>query len=355
MKVVTPERMEYISVETLGLDASCLNLASAEAIACALRRASSFLCPCTERTLIRAVLDPLYSLHEEHELPELVEQTLEALVAHGDLLELQSNTNQETTGVLLYAAPPSFVRRTSGSVLVLGVAPDGITPFTRALEKSIEYLNHVRLIPKNAADDVAGQLKDLGFIERPLIKWMKAPGAQKPRELLDKMTTRLKAEPQCGAISDLLLLDPDRPVNYYTKRWVVPSDQTGVFVTRRPRTYGADLWCLTELRGGSPVRILDLPVDTADMRGCDEGWRIQSAIDFLRGVPQVFRKRRSTDDFFTVEFFSPIAMWARRRLDAIGEPVTTSGCLFAYRFSADEIEEEIAFITKDLWLVETPS
>ena len=354
MKVVAPERVEYISVDALGLDATCLNLASTEAIACALRRASSFLCPCTERTLIRAVLDPLYALHDEHEIPELVEQTLEDLVAHGDLLELQSNTNQETAGMFLYAAPPSFVRRTSGAVLVLGVAPDGVTPFTRALEQSIKYLNHVRLIPNNAAADVAGQLKDLGFIERPLVKWMKSPGAQNPRELVEKMTARLKGEPQCGAISDLLLLDPGRPVNYYKKRWVEPSDQTGVFVTRRPRTYGADLWCFTELRDGCPVRILDLPANTSDMRGCDEAWRIQSAIDFLRGVPQMYRKRRSTDGFYTVEFFSPIAMWARRRLDAIGEPVTPVKSLFAYRFSADEIEEEIAFITKDLWLVETP-
>jgi hypothetical protein len=51
--------------------------------------------------------------------------------------------------------------------------------------------------------------------------------------------------------------------------------------------------------------------------------------------------------------FSPVPMWARRRWDAVGEPVTLSGCVFAYRFGAAELEEEARFARDVLWLAET--
>jgi hypothetical protein len=45
-------------------------------------------------------------------------------------------------------------------------------------------------------------------------------------------------------------------------------------------------------------------------------------------------------------------MWARRRWDAVGEPVLGAGCLFAYRLTAAEADEEVLFARHALWLEE---
>jgi hypothetical protein len=47
-------------------------------------------------------------------------------------------------------------------------------------------------------------------------------------------------------------------------------------------------------------------------------------------------------------------MWARRRWDAVSEPVSSTGCLFAYRLTAAEVDEEVRFAREDLWLDELP-
>jgi hypothetical protein len=53
-----------------------------------------------------------------------------------------------------------------------------------------------------------------------------------------------------------------------------------------------------------------------------------------------------------LELFSPVPAWARRRWDAIGEPVTVRGSLFAYRIPQSEVEEERQFAREALWLEE---
>ena len=55
-----------------------------------------------------------------------------------------------------------------------------------------------------------------------------------------------------------------------------------------------------------------------------------------------------------LEFFSPVPMWARRRWDAVGEPVSASGCLLAYRLAEAELAEEMRFTREALWLDEMP-
>ena len=45
-------------------------------------------------------------------------------------------------------------------------------------------------------------------------------------------------------------------------------------------------------------------------------------------------------------------MWARRRLDSVGHPVSSPGCLFAYRLAEAELVEEVRFATDVLWLAE---
>lgn len=97
--------------------------------------------------------------------------------------------------------------------------------------------------------------------------------------------------------------------------------------------------------------MIDFPRRGSRWRGCDEAWHLQMAIDAKRGSPQSFRVTPS-GNAAVLELFSPTPAWARRRWDAIGEPVPRAGCLFAYRIPKTEVEEERRFAHEALWLDE---
>ena len=114
MRRLTDTEVHARKVAQLGLNPNALDLTSVEAIAAALRRAACFLCPCASATLVRGVVRPLRGLVEDIEtVKSLVQDTLEAMIGHGDFLEhrdIEEDATQGTT-VLLYAAPASFVAR----------------------------------------------------------------------------------------------------------------------------------------------------------------------------------------------------------------------------------------------------
>jgi hypothetical protein len=108
-----------------------------------------------------------------------------------------------------------------------------------------------------------------------------------------------------------------------------------------------------ELKNGIPEKLVGLPFLHPRMRGCDEAWRLQSAIDAARGTPQLFNVRGGdVQGSRVVDFYSPVPAWAQKRWDAVGEPVPGSGCLFSYKFPASELQEEINFIRERLWLAQ---
>ena len=358
MKALSSSDVHARAIQALGLDPTALDLGTTEALAAAIRRAAGFYCPCSPATLMRAVLRPLDGLVDNPTLiREAADEALEALVAHGDLLEHRTVMGADTneTGqsrTLLYASPPAFVMRQSGAALLIGIAADQASPLPEDLQNQIEHVNHVRRLPAASNSDRRSQLLELGLVEISQEAWLKAPPLEKASACLARTNSRLDAAPGTVDIPGMMLIDPARPVRYYPGRWVETLKATGRFVGRRPQAYGAALWCYIELENGTPRRFLDLPLPKSRVRGCDEAWRIQSAIDEQRGQPQQFRLRRVAHGWVVLDLFSPVAMWARRRWDAFGEPVPSSGCLFSYRFRSSEIEEEITFAREHLWLAE---
>jgi hypothetical protein len=355
MKRLTAAEVHARKVEELGLDPAAVDLRSIEAIAAALRRAASYLCPCAGATLVRDVVSPFRGLVDDLEATKaLVEDTLETMISHGDMLEQQDVTEEPRSGVgcLLYAAPPSFVARGSGAVILLGVAPDQLSVLPDDIEGRIQYVNHVRRLSALPGEDLRSVLKNLGLVELSHDNWLKAPRNAVPGQHVLKLDGLLDATPPSRDIPGLVLLDPDRPVGYYRGRWVAPRAQTGRFVGRRSQAYGADLWCYVQLRDGQPERLIDLPLARSRWRGCDEAWHLQLAIDAQRREPQRFKIRPGPEGTVVLEFFSPLPMWARRRWDAVGEPVLGSGCLFAYQLTAAEAGEEVRFAREALWLEE---
>lgn len=355
MRRLTTKEVHEHKVAELGLDPSALDLTSIEAIAGALRRTASYLCPCSSVTLVRAAVRPLRGLVDDLDtLRDRAEETLEAMVATGDLLEHREFGDDvgRVAATLLFAAPPSFVSRDSGAVILVGLASDRPSALPEEMEPRIEYVNHVRRLIPRMNEDLRNELSQLGLIELPYSRWLRAPPAETPGQHLSRLDHLLESTLPSRDIPGLIVLDPTRPVRFYRGRWAEPRAQTGRFVARRRQAYGADLWCYIQLRDGHPERLIDLPLAGSRWRGCDEAWRLQLAIDALRAEPQRFRVRLWSGGAAVIELFSPLPMWARRRWEAVGEPVPRSGCLFAYRFRTAELEEEIRFARDEVWLDE---
>jgi hypothetical protein len=284
----------------------------------------------------------------------LVEETLEAMVAHGDFLEHRDMEGSlgYGTAALLYAAPPGFVCRQSGAVILLGTATDQLSALPDDLESRIEYVNHLRRLNPAPGEDLRAVLIEFGLVEISYDSWLRPPAAKTSDQYLSHLGGLLDSAQPSRDVTGLLLLDPERPVRYYRGRWVEPRSQSGRFVARRSQAYGAQLWSYVQLSEGSPERLIDFPITGSRWRGCDEAWHLQMAIDAKRGEPQRFRVRPGPGDTQVMEFFSPVPMWARRRWDAIGEPVPGSGCLFAYKLADTELGEELRFAREALWLEE---
>lgn len=355
MKKLSIAQVHQQKITELGLDPNSLDLTSIEAIAGALRRAASFICPCTTPTLVRSIVRPLKGLVDDmEEMKMVVEDTLDAMIAHGDFLEEDDleEDSSHSKSVMLYAAPAAFVTRKSGTVFLLGIAPDQFSVLPEELEMRIEYINHLRRLSPLPGEAFRDELIHHGLIELSFDNWLRMPPIETAERYLSRLDHQLEIAQPSRDVPGLLLLDSNRPVRYYRGRWVEPRSQSGRFVARRNQAYGAQLWCYVELFNGNPERLIDFPASRSPWRGCDEAWRVQLAIDAKRSAPQRFKVRPAPENTSIVEFFSPVPMWARRRWDTIGEPVPCSGCLFAYRLAKTELEEELRFMHDALWLDE---
>jgi len=352
MKRATPEAIQALKTRELGLDPNSIDLTSTEAVANAVRRAAGLFCPCAPATLVRGVVRPLRGLTpnlQDHQ--ELVENVLEALVALGDLLEHHEINAQESLvkRTMLYAAPPSFVLRESGIALLLGAAPDGMAPLPDDLQGRVEHVGHIRRLPTETLSEPAADLLKLGLVQLSMDSWLRSPREEPASTFIARYDRLLDGASASGVVQDVELLDSDDPRELYRRRWHQLGKQSGRFVARRPQAYGAPVWCYLEVERGCPKRLIDLP--TGPGRGCDEAWHLQCAIDASSSREHHVRVRSGPTNTLILEVFFPVPSWVRRRWDAFGEAITSRGCLFAYKFPAPELLEELEFLRMKLWTV----
>ncbi len=352
MRRLYANEVQRQSVAALGLDPAKYAITSIETIAAALRRAAGFLCPCAASSLVRSVEGPLRGLVQEAQaIKTLVEDTLEQLIAHGDLFEFRDLSNVNSTSVILYAAPCGFISRASGSIILTGISADQLSAFPD-LEARIEPNGCVRVIRPLPQERLRDDLLQLGLIEISYEKWSKAPSVCRASEHIAKVDQLLAARPSSGDIPNLLVLDWAAPVDFYRARWIGSSGASGRYVARRSQAYGAPLWCYVELANGQAKYLVDLPLRASQWRACDDAWHLQMAIDAHRGVPQEFRTRTTNPGTRDMLFYSPLPMWAQRRWAAVGQQIAPGGCLLAFRFPESEIDEECRFAVSSLWLAQ---
>lgn len=339
--------------ETLGISNN-QDVSIDEALLTALaRRSAGIHCPCSRSTIRNSLIECTQALpnnYDSDSFPEAIDDVIEALIG-GDLLELEDvvidDSNVGQTWV--FAAPPRFVVRPSGSVFVFGIVPDQNDFLPSTLAERVFQRGFTRLIEPKSGEDLPGKLLEIGLQKLSERTWLKYPRTEDPAEMLDRHQQLLTDSPPVAEVPELKILDPARSITYYRRRWADPKDQNGVFIARRPQEYGARLWCLVELKNGQPVRLLDLPIENSRWRGCDSAWYLQAAIDHCRGVPQRYRRRIDGDDI-RLDFFSPLPQWSERRLMLIGRSVPPDECLLSYVIPANEADAEEEFLKKNLWL-----
>lgn len=343
-------------IRDVGFDPDVVSIKDMAVLSAIVRRTAGLLCPCTKRTILKNIMQGFDGVVPGlDDLRDDIDETIDLLIAHGDLLEHNDITpDSPRSEVVVSRAPLAFIKRLSGACVILGVALDDRPVLPDSLQQNIQYNNFNRVIMSDATTNLSDYLLGLGFIELPYKAWSSLPpitGKDKHVEALLGQLSSSRAH-TTDNIEGLKLLDPTTPIDFYPDRWVKPRDQTGHFVARRPQAYGADLWCYVELYQGKPKRFLDLPLMGSRWRGCDEAWHLQAAIDAVRGNPQLYRIREGTKDYRILDLFSPIPSWAQRRWVMVGTSVLKQRCLLSYRFRSAEIGEEVSFAKEHLWMAE---
>ena len=356
IEVVGSEAVVATAFTTLGMDSNELGVLAPAYIAAAVRRLAGFLCPCSPRTLVRGMVESHRGLvADEEDFAQLVDGSIETLVAMGDLLELADVALEGdlVRSTWLVAAPPAYVVRPSGSAFVLGLSADEQTPLPTEMRSRVVNRHEMRVIEPMSGEDLRTALSDLGMRELSSVAWLKCPKVATAAGLIASYDTKLASLHPSGDVSDLLVLAGSRKTRSYKLRWVPAGVLTGNFVVRRPQAFGSDLWGYAQLRDGLPLKLLDLPMVGDRWRGCDAAWRIQMAIDALAERPQQYRLR-AAEQGTTLDFFSPIPKWARRRLAVIGREVEPVSCLISYLVAEAEVATEEKFLREFLYLTPTP-
>lgn len=335
-------------VDALGFDTSETKLSDSTSLAALLRRAASFLAPCSPRQLRERVMLGLTKLDQDAQITiERVDEIIEELVSYGDLLELPSRSG-EGNAILLYLAQPSFLVRQSGKIFLFGIPPGSNELLPTDIRTRVQYQGATRSLVADPSEDLMAILTSFGMQEMTERLWMRRPRSESPSNLIARYDLSLGAAANAGEVTDIQVLDAELPVDYYRSRWVSPGRLTGRFIARRPQKFGAALWAYVELDQGHPVRLVDIA--PAEWRACDYAWQLQLAIDFERGFPQQFRASNQVNDSVEVAFHSPLPQWFRKRLNIVGKSLDRVGVLFAYHFSKNEFEVERELLVSDAWL-----
>lgn len=355
ISLAAPADVVATAVRTLGFDATTVDLTAPEVMAAGVRRAASVLCPTTPRNLATAIRTAARGLVEDlEEVSFPVRTMIDSLVGYGDLLELPITSDDGNAHRTLFLAEPAFVR-VGLNVVLMGIRGDGVPLLGEEITSRVELDGHVRrMSAPEDLDAVAAELQSLGLREVSEEHWLSHPPFCDPHALVADYEARLAAAGPAGTIEGCTILDGSKPANYYRGRWrpVSPKD-SGAFVARRPREYGADAWCYAQVERGEVVRLVDLPMLDRLNRACDEAWRLQAAKDAVGGRPQQVRVTSARPGSVLLDFLSPPPSWAQRRLDCIARPVPRQRSVLSYVLGDEHLLSELDFLERAMWTLGT--
>lgn len=336
-----------LGVEEAGLRDEGLSIALVSAV---LRRIAASTCPCPRKTVVAIATEAFTGFGDEEATKARVGDVLDRLVVIGDLLELgeTSTTPSVSGGDWLYCAPPTFVVLEE-LTLILGVEAEDQSTLPASLRQHVQCRRELRVLERLETETTREQLLEAGYLEISKVAWTRLPQSRTAGQFLDEAIRRLEESDGQGKLEGLKVLGSASGSKHYAARWTIPDGQSGRFVGRRPQAFGSPLWVFVELDHGKPTRFLDLPWRGGKFRGCDHGWRIQSALDALSGSPQSYRFDPREGDIVRYEFFSPLPLWAERNLRVHGERVAASGSLIAYELTRQAGNDIDNLLSSYMW------
>lgn len=356
MRLLTTESAERRVLCQLGLGEGVISLASAEAVAALLRRAAGFLCPCPGRTLVDAVHRAAGPWLGEDSREE-VRDILEKLCIAGDLVEMRpAGGGGDANSRLFYLAAPAFLLRDSGAVYLQGVVPDQAAGLPAEFAALLQVRGISRRLPAQIDIDWEPLLLGLGYAALPRDHWFGAPAPSTAAQHCARYSKQLDTSRVGGATTALNVIDPAADPTYYQGRWTPAGERRGTFVGRRDVQHGRKIWCFVRIDGGQILQLYDLQPDGEAGAGASEAWHLQMALDACTDTPQRFSLRTADpslgDGEVAVDLFSPLPLWAERRLEALGRRLDRKGpgAIFTFALPEDEVEEETRFLTRVLFL-----
>ena len=331
----------------LGLQDDALSGTRNALIAQSVRRSIFINAPCNARSLKNLVTTALSPLLDDVDLAERVSVVLENMIATGDVLEMRRQDTDQAE-LVLRPAPPTFVKRSDGTFIILGVAGDEITP---NLQEEVDFRpSGLRTICPDNSDALCVILADLGLIELAPAIWLHAPPTMAAADFLQGWIARLPRDIHLEKIDDLEIIDTGSPTTFYKGRWrELRTNDAGTFLARRPQKDGPKLWSFIEAQGVQVRRLVDVHAKDVRIRDCDEAWRIQAALDARAGSPQTYKVQKE-NEFVVLSFYSPLPAWAVRRLSLIGEQFKPVSSLLGFRIPAKDLDEEMRWLGETLWL-----
>jgi len=169
-------------------------------IAAILRHCAGFLCPCSGATLRAATRESLRLLVDEPKLDEHIDEAIESLTVGGDLLELTHATTDDVAvkGTWVFAAPPGYVVRPTGSIFLTGIVADQDTYLPRTLSERILYDDYTRMLVPEADEELVGELAEFGLQKISQETWLKCPRAQLATKFLSDLKLSLRSGRERG-------------------------------------------------------------------------------------------------------------------------------------------------------------
>ncbi|HKV78658.1 MAG TPA: hypothetical protein VJP02_10980 [Candidatus Sulfotelmatobacter sp.] len=350
MKIISTGEAEAIAVSCLGFDGEYTDLTTPEALSALIRKTAAFMCPCSSQALQRAVTALLRPIQAKDDLDASVSDAIDSILDYGDLVEADG-TDAQNAGPLIYLAPPSFVQISEQLLLIFGIVPDGEDSVPPELRSGISPVMTARRLRVGDATEATDALLQAGYIRLKLEAWLKCPTVQDPSALVSQYDQALLESGPAGTPEDVMIIDPSRPVKFYKGRWAPLKRQTGRFIARRSKAYGAQLWCYIEAVDGNVTHLLDLPHVEKQWNAFDEARHLLQALDAAAGKPQIFRIRRDKrKGTASMDVFSPVPTWASRKWDSVGIKAIPNAALFSYVFSDADIDAECRFAAERMWL-----
>lgn len=350
MKIINASTAEHIALDGLGLESGSFTLLSPETLCALLRRAGCFNCPCPPSTLIRTVLATINGIRDDQSSRDLLPELLDDMISYGDFFE-SKDLEATSPARLVYVSPPAFVEVTPGRCFIMGISTDDQQILPQDMEAQLQFRRHIRVLQSTQISDVRFKLLTLGFKQRPLEDWIRAPKLRSADDHIREYDGDIERSVRPGSVEDLVILNTETRVNFYNGRWAPLKRQTGRFIARRPQPFGAPLWSVLEVSDGKLIHLVDLPLHETSWRACDEAWHLQQALDAQAGHPQIFRVRQTgTSESVTIDLFSPIPAWAQRRWECVGARVPCLHSLLAYQFDPEIAPTEIQFAHDRMWM-----